>query len=317
MLTDANTKAGGRKIWETAKASSATQMETHITGTSKWVKQMEKESTPGSMAKSTTVSGRLGWNTVMESGEAYTMTVTLVNGMRARRMATAFTHGRMGTVMKVNGTSASSMEQERTYLSMEMHTLVSMLMANLMEKVSTPGQTEPAIWATLEPEWKKERENGAVRKALNVTVMRVTIWTTASMVTASSSGPVETSTKANIKRMSVTAMVKCIGQMVAAIKANGFEVFSMATVKWFSQTARKRKDTSKIMYSRSKYRLVRNNRSKNEWIMWDLNKPKDCRQVQGLMLIWKRITNLQQKGQARKIFNSKIQCLLASYQHRI
>ena len=88
----------------------------------------------------------------MESGEAYTMTVTLVNGMRARRMATAFTHGRMGTVMKVNGTSASSMEQERTYLSMEMHTLVSMLMANLMEKVSTPGQTEPAIWATSEPE---------------------------------------------------------------------------------------------------------------------------------------------------------------------
>ena len=101
-----------------------------------------------------------------------------------------------------------------------------------MVKGSTHGRMVPFMLENSGKASSMVKAGGRVRKGPNPAInTRATILTIKSMDTECSSGPVETLTKVNTRKMKEMAMEKCGGPMAAFIKVSGRAVYSMVMEK--------------------------------------------------------------------------------------
>jgi phosphoserine phosphatase len=93
----------------------------------------------------------------------------LGNGKMLKLKVTAYTSGRMETVMKENGSTASSMEWAQTFLEMGTFTLGSTIRANPLAKANTSGKLGPHTLANSRMASKMVRASGVRTLALTAT----------------------------------------------------------------------------------------------------------------------------------------------------
>ena len=136
---DASLKDSGKTTFAMEKHSKGTLMVTVTMATLSEAKLTVTEFIVGLMERSMMVLGVKDSSKVMESGKVHKMTLISASGFSRKRMGMVFTHGKMVINMKALGRCALSMVQAQIKCIMVTHTLVSIVMANLMVKDNTPG----------------------------------------------------------------------------------------------------------------------------------------------------------------------------------
>lgn len=120
-------------------------MEIHTTVGFKMEKLTARESILGAMVRFTTGSGTKASSMAMEFGEDFMGTPTSGNGVTQKQKAMGFTLGRTETDTKENGSNASSMDKEPTYLQTQTFIQANIRKVNPMEKGNTHGKMDLSI----------------------------------------------------------------------------------------------------------------------------------------------------------------------------